>query len=140
MLCARGGAVRHAVLDTNILVSALMRPEGPPGRVMAAVKRGEWVPVLSRAILAEYETVLQRPRLRLDAAKGGAALEALRAIGLVIPGEAPPAPPGLPDDTDWPFIACALAADCPVITGNARDFPQVLGVRVLTARQWVEAV
>ena len=131
---------QHAVLDTNILVSALMRPDGPPGRVMAAVKRGELVPVLSQAILAGYEAVLQRPRLRLDAANVGAALVDLRAIGFVIPGDPPPPPPGLPDDTDWPFIACALAADCPVITGNARDFPQALGVRVMTAREWAGAM
>ena len=28
------------VLDTNILVSALLAPNGPPGRLLAAVKRG----------------------------------------------------------------------------------------------------
>ncbi len=46
--------------------------------------------------------------------------------------------PALPDLADWPFIACTLAADCPVITGNARDFSAGLGVRVMTAREWVE--
>jgi hypothetical protein len=46
----------------------------------------------------------------------------------------------LPDPGDWPFIATALAADCPVITGNARHFPKRLGVEVMTARAWEERV
>jgi putative PIN family toxin of toxin-antitoxin system len=138
MPCGRSGAVRHAVLDTNILVSALIRPEGPPGQVMAAVKRGELVPVFSRAVFAEYEEVLRRPRLRLEPEKVDAALDTMRAVGTVVQGEPPAPPAGLPDGSDWPFIACAQAAGCPVITGNAQDFPAPLGVRVMTAREWVE--
>jgi putative PIN family toxin of toxin-antitoxin system len=132
--------VRHAVLDTNILVSALMRPQGPPGRVMAAVKDGELLPVFSPTIFAEYEAVLARPRLRLEAAKVDVALTTMRIVGTVVRAEPLPPPAGLPDDKDWPFIACAVAAGCPVITGNARDFPAGLGVRVMTAREWVEAL
>jgi hypothetical protein len=45
--------------------------------------------------------------------------------------------PALPDPADWPFVACALAMDCPVVTGNARHFPDSCGVRVMTAREWV---
>ena len=41
---------------------------------------------------------------------------------------------------DWPFIATALAGNCPVITGNARHFPQRVDVQVMTAREWVARV
>ena len=132
--------MRHAVLDTNILVSALMRPDGPPGRVMAAVKLGELLPVFSAAILAEYDAVLRRPRLQLDPQKVAAALDHIRTVGTVVPGASPPPPANLPDVADWPFIACALAAGCPVVTGNVKHFPPRLGMRVMTAREWVEAV
>lgn len=132
--------MRYAVLDTNILVSALMRPEGPPGLVMAAVKHGELVPVFSQAIFAEYQSVLRRPRLRLEAAKVDAALATMQALGTLVPGDPPPTPTNLPDGADWPFIACALATRFPVITGNVRDFPDWLGVRVMTAREWVDAL
>jgi putative PIN family toxin of toxin-antitoxin system len=131
--------VRHAVLDTNILVSALIRPEGPPGRVMAAVLIGDVLPVFNAAVLDEYERVLRRPRLQLDIARVRAMLETIRTIGSAVPGELPAPPAGLRDPTDWPFIACALAASCPVITGNARGFPEALGVRIMTAREWGEA-
>lgn len=131
--------MRHAVLDTNILVSALIRPDGPPVQVMAAVRIGDLLPVFNAAVLDEYERVLHRPRLQLDVAKVRTMLGTIQTIGSAVPGELPAPPAGLPDPTDWPFIACALAAGCPVITGNARDFPAALGVRVMTAREWVEA-
>ena len=131
--------MRHAVIDTNILVSALLRPAGPPGRVMAAALAGRLVPVVSDAVLAEYASVLARPRLALDAGRVRRMLDALRGVGVRLHAPATPPPDDLPDPGDWPFIACALAAGCPVVTGNARDFPPRLGVRVVTARQWVDA-
>jgi hypothetical protein len=47
--------------------------------------------------------------------------------------------PALPDPADWPFIACALAVGCPVVTGNARHFPKRTGVIAMTEREWVAA-
>lgn len=132
-------AVQHAVLDTNILVSALIRPEGPPGLVMAAVLHGQLVPVLTEEILAEYEQVLQRRRLGLDAAKVHATLGMMRLVSVQMRLEAIPPPAGLPDPADWPFAACAIASGCPVITGNAKHFPKMAGLAVMTAREWVEA-
>ena len=41
------------VLDTNVLVSALISPEGPPGRVLAAVRREGLTLVTSESQLAE---------------------------------------------------------------------------------------
>lgn len=133
--------MRLAVLDTNILVSALMRPEGPPGQVMADVGRGILTPVTSADVLAEYRAVLTRPRLRLNMDAVTRALDAIDLLGLhLAPRQLPPAPPpGLPDPTDWPFMACALAAGCPVITGNLKHFVAGAGVRVMTAREWVGA-
>ncbi len=128
---------RYAVLDTNILVPALMRPDGPPGHVMAAVNRGELVPIVSAAILAEYDAVPRRPRLRLDPAKVEAALATMRAIDIGAPGDEPAAPADLPDASDWPFIACALAAGCPVVTGKLKHFPKAAGVVALTPGRWV---
>ena len=49
------------VLDTNVLVSALISPAGPPGRVLAAIKREHRLtPVTSTAQLSELRTVLRR--------------------------------------------------------------------------------
>jgi len=129
--------VRHAVIDTNILVSALLRPAGPPGQVMAEALAGRLIPVVSDAVLDEYSRVLTRPRLGLDAQRVRAVIEAMRNVGVRLHA-APAPPPDLPDPGDGPFIACALTAGCPVVTGNVKDFPPRLGVTVVTARQWVD--
>jgi putative PIN family toxin of toxin-antitoxin system len=127
----------RAVVDTNILVSALLRADGPPGAVLRQIVAQAIQPVVCDAIVAEYRAVLPRRRLRLrteDIAELLALIEAQAQWVEIPPYDGKPA---LPDPTDWPFIACALAADCPVITGNARDFPAGLGVRVMTARESV---
>jgi hypothetical protein len=53
----------RAVLDTNILVSALLRPQGLPGRVFLMTLAGTRAQLcVSGDIYAEYEEVIQRPK------------------------------------------------------------------------------
>lgn len=129
---------RRAVIDTNVLVSAFIRPDGPPGQVVQALRSGALIPVVNDDLLAEYEEVLSRPKLCLKAAAVQALLHDLRSIGFADAPAHGPEPAGLPDPSDWPFMALARAAQCPVITGNVRHFPAVLGMRVMTPREWLE--
>lgn len=125
-----------AVVDTNVLVSGLLNPDGPPGAVLAAVVKGGLTAAVSREVLAEYERVLNRPRFSFHPTD---LAELLALIGQQARWvQAPPYPTelNLPDPSDWPFIACALALGCPVITGNTKHFPARVGVRVMTAREW----
>lgn len=128
----------RAVVDTNVLVSGLLCADGPPARVLADIGSWRLHPVVCDAVMAEYEAVLRRPRLRIAAADAAEVLELLRSIAEWVTVPAYAGTPTLPDPADWPFVACALAADCPVVTGNRKHFPPGLGVRVMTARQWVE--
>lgn len=52
----------RAVLDTNVLVSALLSPFGNEAQVLDAVRRGRIAPCLSKEILAEYADVLAWPK------------------------------------------------------------------------------
>jgi uncharacterized protein len=54
----------RAVVDTNVWVSAAIRPNGPPGRLEKALARGEYTLVLSRPMVADLTEVLNRPRIR----------------------------------------------------------------------------
>ncbi|HNT38755.1 MAG TPA: putative toxin-antitoxin system toxin component, PIN family [Rubrivivax sp.] len=128
----------RAVLDTNILVSGLLRADGPPATVVRQLATQEIQPVVCAAITAEYRAVLSRRKLRLRAADVAELLALIEAQALWVELAPHERPPALPDLADWPFIACALAAACPVITGNLRHFPASLGVRTLTARAWVD--
>jgi len=128
----------RAVVDTNILVSGLMATGGPPGQVVDAIITGTLRLAVCAEVLDEYRLVLPRPRLsiRIDRIAGLLQLIEQTADWLSVPPYA--GQPPLPDPTDWPFVACALAADCPLITGNLKHFPATLGVRVMTAREWAD--
>ncbi len=52
-----------AVVDTSVLVSAFLNPEGFPARVLAAAQRRRFTLVTSAPLLEELREVLSRPRL-----------------------------------------------------------------------------
>jgi putative PIN family toxin of toxin-antitoxin system len=54
----------NIVLDTNVLVSGLLSPFGPCGRIVCMVSSGELTISLDARILAEYEEVLCRPKFK----------------------------------------------------------------------------
>jgi len=128
----------RAVVDTNVFVSALLKPGSLPDAVAQAIRRNVLVPVVCAEIIEEYEAVLRRPRLDLPEQEVADLLGLLKAqaqwvhITQYLPALK------VPDPSDWPFIATALAADCAVITGNAKHFPKRLGVGVMTVGEWLD--
>lgn len=129
-------SVKLAVIDTNVLVAAGINPNGAPGRVLAAVEKLELQPVVSAEIIAEYRDVLTRPKFGFDPEWIDDLFGNLEALGLLLE-PTPIATQSLPDPTDAPFIALALYAHCPVITGNAKHFPSGVGCLVLTPGEWM---
>lgn len=131
----------RAVVDTNVLVSGLMgapgRNQSPPWQVVLAITSDRIRPVVCTAILAEYRAVLSRPQLRIQPERANELLQLIELTADWVPVPAFTGTPALPDPADWPFFAAAQLAACPVITGNVRHFPAGLGVRVMTAREWV---
>lgn len=122
------------VIDTNVLVSGMLSSSGPPGIILDAARVRRIRPVVSAPILAEYRSVLRRPRLRIDPAESSQLLATLDEYALhVEPATVDPAE--FPDPDDIPFYAAALAARCPLITGNLRHYPGTGPVPVLTPRQ-----
>ena len=56
----------RAVLDTNVLVSGLLNPAGPCGRLIDLFNESFFQPVYNAGIMAEYESVLLRPEFGFD--------------------------------------------------------------------------
>jgi uncharacterized protein len=56
----------NIVLDTNVLVSGLLSPFGPPGKIVRMVSSGEIRLLFDARILSEYRDVLQREKFRFD--------------------------------------------------------------------------
>ncbi|MDD2915782.1 MAG: putative toxin-antitoxin system toxin component, PIN family [Gallionella sp.] len=121
----------RAVIDTNILVSALLTPGGVSAQLIAAIRSRTLMPVVSAMILAEYAEVLNRPKFSFANKLTASLLEDLKGLALFL--KPLPIPlQDLPDPDDAPFIAAALTAACPVITGNSKHFPQGIGIETLS--------
>ncbi|OYY93633.1 MAG: putative toxin-antitoxin system toxin component, PIN family [Hydrogenophilales bacterium 28-61-23] len=123
-----------AVIDTNVLVSASINREGTFGQLVAKIRLLELTPVVCAAILDEYADVLRRPRFNFPQDWVDDLLTDMAALALHV-RPANIATANLPDPSDAPFIATALAAGCPIVTGNARHFPAECGVEILSPAQ-----
>ena len=127
------------VLDTNVLVSGLLQPFGPPGQIVRLVAAGDLVLCHDPRILAEYQDVLRREKFGLDPERVEILLEEVRTAG--IPVAARPLAARLPDADDEPFLEVALAggAQC-LVTGNVKHYPAKArgNVEVLTPRSFIE--
>ncbi|MHB8708742.1 MAG: PIN domain-containing protein [Desulfuromonadales bacterium] len=131
------------VVDTNVVVAALLTADAasPPARILDGMLGGNFLYLLSPALLAEYRRVLLRPAIRhrhgLNAEEVDLLLEELVA-GAVWrePSGGLPAPdPG--DDHLWALAGCHPGA-C-LVTGDRLllDNPPA-DVRVITPRQLLE--
>ena len=130
------------VLDTNILIGALITKDTPPDRLYQAWLRGEIELVISSAQIAEITDVLARPRIRqlIDAEEAAAIVENLDARAVVLDK---PQPVDLsPDPKDNPILATAIAADADlIVSGDKRHvlaLEDVDGIPVVTAREALE--
>jgi uncharacterized protein len=128
-----------AVIDTNILVSGLLNPAGPPGEIVDLIFSGQLEPVYDDRIIHEYAMVLKRGKFSFPVELIDELLGAIKIIGLnVVPHHTSLK---LPDDYDRPFVECALASsEKLLITGNIRHFPAsaVKGIVVLPPKDFLE--
>lgn len=127
----------RAVIDTNILVSALLTPGGVSAQLISAMRSQTLIPVVSQDILAEYAEVLNRPRFGFANDRVTSLLEDMKGLALFLRPQAASLPAlvslkDLPDPDDAPFIAAALTAGCLIITGNSKHFPAAAGVEILS--------
>ena len=134
------------VLDTNVLVAALLRGGGSAREVLRACLRGHYRPVLGPALLAEYEDVLGRTELfegsTLSRKERDMVFDGLLSCSQWV--EVFYAwRPNLPDEADNNLIELGVAAQAEaIVTRNLRDvsrgelkFPLL---RVLTPEQCLE--
>lgn len=130
----------RVVLDTNVIVSALLQPVGPPAQVFVLAIGGALQLCVSAAIYAEYEEVISRPRFqRTDEIIAGT-LRAIREKGFwVRPATRLRV---CPDPEDDIFLECAQAAHAEyLVTGNLKHFPASCeSTRVVTPRHLLDLV
>ncbi len=130
--------MNRVVLDTNIIVSALLVPAGTQASVLLLALRGDIALYISKPILAEYEEVLRRPRFKLQLRQIETALNDIRKVGhLVEPADTLSISA---HESDNRFLECAEAADADyLVTGNIRHFPQThKHTKIITGRRLLD--
>ena len=128
----------RVVVDTNVLISALLKGGSLPEAVINLAISSDVQWFASEGILAEYEDVLKRPRLAIDSGKAADAMARIRAnVSVVSPGVRVTAASN-PDDNQ--FLECAETAHAHyLITGNIRHFPKVWkDTRIVTPREFID--
>ena len=128
----------RVVIDTNILVSALLRPESIPAAVLLLALSGQVQLCVSDAIFAEYGAVIRRPHLKRSPVVIEGTLQSIRKLGHWVKPTIRVEECTDPDDNV--FLECAQAAKADyLVTGNQRHFPnRWKKTRVISARELIE--
>ena len=72
------------VLDTNVLVSGLLTPFGPRGKIVQMVSADELILFIDARILSEYHEVLHRPKFKFNSEHIGILLDFIIRYGQVV--------------------------------------------------------
>ena len=119
---------KYVVIDTNVLVSALItrNESSPTVRILRFLADGKIVPVYSDEIVREYGEVLRREKFKLPERIIKNLLNDITDNGLKIT-EIHEVREEMPDPKDVVFYAVTLSAqdkDAFLVTGNGRHFPE----------------
>ncbi len=111
------------VLDTNVLVSAVLTSTGPNARFFDLVVNKVVELQVTQPILKEYEEVLSRPKFQLTESNVKTIMGLIaQSSTLVKPTQKVTASP---DDADNRFLECAQTSKADyLVTGNKRHFPK----------------
>ena len=109
-----------AVLDPNVLISALLAPGGAPARALLAWLHGSYELVVSPLLLAELERALAYPKLRarVRSEEASELLDLLRRHGELVPDPGAAFRIRSPDPGDDYLIALAAASGALLVSGD----------------------
>ena len=112
----------NIVVDTNVIISAVLSPAGNPAAVVSLISGTETLQVFySSAMLDEYQRVLAYERLNISKEKQNTVISTLQRFGILI--EPPVSVAPMLDETDRTFYDTAVASGAALITGNTRHYP-----------------
>ena len=128
------------VIDTNVLVSAVLKPDGLQRTVflLATTKPARWY--VSGPIMEEYAAVLARPELKI---RRSLRLQVVQLIKNHTYSVTPSRLPQLTTDPDDNiFLECADAARADyLVTGNQRHFPRFWKkTKIIDSRAFLDIV
>jgi uncharacterized protein len=130
----------RVVLDTNIVVSAALKPDGLQRTVLLLAITKPASLYISDTILEEYQEVLARPELQIRKGLRQQLLQLVRSHAHRVNPSRPLQVTHDPDDNK--FLECADAARADyLVTGNQKHFPRFWKkTTVITSRDFISIV
>ena len=129
-----------AVIDTNVLVSSMLKGTSIPGIIVDKAINGPIVPLLNNEILAEYEEVLLRNKFGFEEEDVKTLIDELRKRAIYLDRTMVDEVFEDPDDVVFYEIVMTArtAVDAYLITGNKKHFP--IKSYVVTPRKMLEII
>jgi uncharacterized protein len=130
-LVRRGRSPLRAILDVNVLISALISPSGSPARLLLAWQEGRFEVIVSPALLAELRRALAYPKLErlIPPSDADAFVIWLSRSALLARDATVPAPIQAADPDDNYLLALAAEQRAELVSGDghllalAGDYP-----------------
>ena len=129
------------VIDTNVLVSAILKDRVPEDVLLFIIDTPEFDWVASPEIIAEYKDVLGRKKFHLPNELVDEWIELLDDSIVIIPVSLEIEFPR--DRKDEKFIACALSADADLLITGDKDFVEaekMMNTTILSVASFKKAV
>lgn len=129
----------RVVLDTNILVSAVILPDTTPAAVLSSWQSGKFTLVTCQAALNELDEVLQRPHIatkyHVSQDKRQTLLSVIQEHVILVPGDTIIGAV-VADPKDDKFIACAAEGEAKYIVSGDKhllNLRRYRAIRIMTA-------
>ncbi len=116
----------YAVIDTNVLVSAMLKVSSVPGQIANKALMGDIIPLLCDEIVGEYREVLHRRKFKFNPMAVEAFIEGIIDRGIFV--DAGPVDEIIPDSKDVVFYEVVMEGrkendETYLVTGNLKHFP-----------------
>ena len=115
----------YAVIDTNVVVSSMLKTTSIPGQIIDSVVAGEIIPLLNEEIFSEYKEVLSRNEFGFDEKSIEDFLDRIKECGIFL--ERTSTEEIFTDPDDAVFYEIVMTArkseDAYLVTGNIKHFP-----------------
>lgn len=135
--------IYYAVIDTNVLISSMLKNISVPGKVIDLISEQKIIPVVNNKILTEYLEVIQRPKFKFSTQRIDEVLSnIIRNALFVDPDKPDELDEILPDPKDVVFYEVVMEArkehDAYLVTGNIKHFP--FKTFIVTPREMLDII
>ncbi|MBQ5563116.1 MAG: putative toxin-antitoxin system toxin component, PIN family [Clostridia bacterium] len=130
----------YAVIDTNVLVSAMLKWKSIPGKILELTFNGLIVPLVNDEILKEYREVLSRPKFKLTREIVDNLINGIMENSVFVNEQS--LDEYLPDPKDRVFYEVVMEErkneDAYLVTGNIKHFP--IRPYIVTPREMLDII